>query len=228
MEDALGVQVAQPPGDVEGQLDARGPGEEHGAVQQLLQVAAVDVLMGQTPPRCTPLSIPCAWVSSHPMAQPPPEGKEVSPWIFSPPPHGIPPRTRGHHPALTSVNACSCPWCTHTPMNLWDKELLRMAPGGTQELAQPRWQPPKPPPGSVERAPPEDVGVREAVHQLHLPQHVAPVARQLVHLQHHDLPRLAVPHLWGAREGAQHPRGQHKLAFLSQGQTPVSLWWGWG
>lgn len=35
---------------------------------------------------------------------------------------------------------------------------------------------------------PEDVGVREAVHQLHLPQHVAPVARQLVHLQHHDLP----------------------------------------
>lgn len=54
VEDALGVQVAQPPGDVEGQLDARGPGEGHGAVQQLLQVAAVDVLMGQTPPRCTP------------------------------------------------------------------------------------------------------------------------------------------------------------------------------
>lgn len=35
---------------------------------------------------------------------------------------------------------------------------------------------------------PEDVGVREAVHELHLPQHVAPVAGQLVHLQHHDLP----------------------------------------
>lgn len=35
---------------------------------------------------------------------------------------------------------------------------------------------------------PEDVGVREAVHQLHLPQHVAPVAGKLVHLQHHDLP----------------------------------------
>lgn len=44
---------------------------------------------------------------------------------------------------------------------------------------------------------PEDVGVREAVHQLHLPQHVAPVAGKLVHLQHHDLPRLAVPHLEG-------------------------------
>lgn len=44
---------------------------------------------------------------------------------------------------------------------------------------------------------PEDVGVREAVHQLHLPQHVAPVAGQFVHLQHHDLSRLAVPHLEG-------------------------------
>lgn len=48
-----------------------------------------------------------------------------------------------------------------------------------------------------EQVVPEDVGVREAVHQLHLPQHVAPVAGQLVHLQHHDLPRLAVPHLEG-------------------------------
>lgn len=35
----------------------------------------------------------------------------------------------------------------------------------------------------------------EAVHELDLTQHVGPVAHQLVHLQHHDLARLPVPHL---------------------------------
>lgn len=44
---------------------------------------------------------------------------------------------------------------------------------------------------------PEDVGVAEPVHQLHLAQHVPSVAGQLVHLQHQDLSRLTVPHLWG-------------------------------
>lgn len=34
---------------------------------------------------------------------------------------------------------------------------------------------------------PENVGVREAVHKLHFAQHVATVAHELVHLQHHDL-----------------------------------------
>lgn len=58
MEDALGVQVVQPTGNVEGQLDACGPGKGHRAVQQLFQVAAVDVLVEQPLPHCTPLSTP--------------------------------------------------------------------------------------------------------------------------------------------------------------------------
>lgn len=34
---------------------------------------------------------------------------------------------------------------------------------------------------------PEDVGVAETVHELHLFQHVGPVTCQRVHLQRHDL-----------------------------------------
>lgn len=44
MEEALAVQVAQATGNIQGQLDADGPGQGGGAVQQLLQVPTVDVL----------------------------------------------------------------------------------------------------------------------------------------------------------------------------------------
>lgn len=44
MEDALAVEVAEPPGNVQGQLEADGPGEWGGAVEQLLQVPPIDVL----------------------------------------------------------------------------------------------------------------------------------------------------------------------------------------
>jgi len=73
VEDALGVQVAEATGDVEGQLDTRGPGEGHRAVQQLLQVPAVDVLMGRAGPshHCTPPpSHNAGWPSLIPMHPP--------------------------------------------------------------------------------------------------------------------------------------------------------------
>jgi len=92
-------------------------------------------------------------------------------------------------------------------MNLRDRGDLRVAAARTSPRSSSR------PPrlgkrratgmAAGEQVLPEDVGVREAVHQLHLPQHVAPVAGQLVHLQHHDLPRLAVPHLEGGAGEAE-------------------------
>lgn len=44
MEEALAVQVAEAPGDVQGQAQAHAPRQVHLAAQQLLQVPAVDVL----------------------------------------------------------------------------------------------------------------------------------------------------------------------------------------
>lgn len=44
MEEALAVQVLQPPGDVQGQADAQTPRQVHVTAQQLLQVPTVDVL----------------------------------------------------------------------------------------------------------------------------------------------------------------------------------------
>ncbi|KAF3851819.1 hypothetical protein F7725_005174 [Dissostichus mawsoni] len=46
VEDALAVQVVQPPGDVQGQPHPDGPGQVQVAVQQLLQAASIDVLQG--------------------------------------------------------------------------------------------------------------------------------------------------------------------------------------
>lgn len=47
MEDALAVQVLQSPGDVQSQAEPQAPRQVHVAAQQLLQVAAVDVLDNQ-------------------------------------------------------------------------------------------------------------------------------------------------------------------------------------
>lgn len=47
---------------------------------------------------------------------------------------------------------------------------------------------------------PEDVGVAETVHELHLFQHVGPVTGHSVHLQRHDLPSNPVFHLERVRE----------------------------
>lgn len=44
VEDALAVQVLQSPGDVQSQAEPQAPRQVHVAAQQLLQVAAVDVL----------------------------------------------------------------------------------------------------------------------------------------------------------------------------------------
>lgn len=44
MEDSLAVQVLESPGDVHGQAEPHAPRQTHVAAQQLLQVAAVDVL----------------------------------------------------------------------------------------------------------------------------------------------------------------------------------------
>ena len=47
---------------------------------------------------------------------------------------------------------------------------------------------------------PEDVGVVELVHELHLLEHVGPVRAVLVHLEHHHLPRRLVRHLKPSRK----------------------------
>lgn len=44
MEDAFGVQVGHPAGDVAGQLHSRGPTQVFVALQKLLQVPTIDVL----------------------------------------------------------------------------------------------------------------------------------------------------------------------------------------
>ena len=46
VEDALAVEVLQATGDVQGQAQAHPPGEWRLALQELLQVPAVDVLRG--------------------------------------------------------------------------------------------------------------------------------------------------------------------------------------
>lgn len=48
VEEALAVQVAESPGDVQRQAQAHAPRQVHLAAQQLLQVTAVDVLMTST------------------------------------------------------------------------------------------------------------------------------------------------------------------------------------
>ena len=50
---------------------------------------------------------------------------------------------------------------------------------------------------------PEDVGVVELVHELHLLEHVGPVRAVLVHLEHHHLPRRLVRHLKRSRQESQ-------------------------
>ena len=55
---------------------------------------------------------------------------------------------------------------------------------------------------------PEDVGVVELVHELHLLEHVGPVRAVLVHLEHHHLPRRLVRHLKQSRQESQ--LGKHK------------------
>ena len=42
---------------------------------------------------------------------------------------------------------------------------------------------------------PEDVGMRQPVHELHFVQHVLPVGREQVHLEHHHLVGHPVSHL---------------------------------
>lgn len=58
MEDALAVQVLQPPGDVQSQAEPHAPRQVHLAAQQLLQVPAIDVLMGTNTDRGQHVWIP--------------------------------------------------------------------------------------------------------------------------------------------------------------------------
>lgn len=65
MKNALGVQVTEAHGDLQGQLDPCGPAQELIAVQQLLQVSTVNVLKKEKIHHETDITVSISLKSSY-------------------------------------------------------------------------------------------------------------------------------------------------------------------